>query len=86
MDPLPFPLAPDAEDRAGIVFFQALKLPPDQRPAFLAVACTEDPVLRAEVDGLLRDHEKAGHFLDGPSFVPAELAPGLAGLHSDQAG
>lgn len=49
----------------------ALDTPPPDRPAYLDRACAGDPELRAEVESLLKAHERAGDFLDSPA---AELA------------
>jgi len=49
---------------------RALDTAPEGRPAFLARACPDDPVLRAEVERLLRAAgaaEKADGFLDEPA-------------------
>ena len=40
-------------DRVQELFDQAVALPPEQRAAFLAAACADDPAHRAEVEGLL---------------------------------
>ena len=47
---------------------------PDARIAFLDAACQGDPPLRAEVERLLRAHERAGDFLE-QSVVPPEEQP-----------
>ena len=86
MDRPSFPLASDANERAGIVFFQALRLPADQRPAFLEAECAEDSGLRTEVDGLMRDHEKAGSFLDGDATIFNRLKEEFGRLQHEVAG
>ncbi len=52
------------------LFSMALDTPPDQRAALLALQAGEDAALIAEVESLLRSHEKPGAFLDG---TPAKL-------------
>jgi len=45
------------EDRLShldALFDEALALPPESRPSFLAVKCADDPACRAELDELLR--------------------------------
>ena len=77
MEP-PFPpLTAEADQRAEVVFFEALKKSPDEREDFLNEECGTDTRLRAEVDGLLRDHEKAGSFLSVGSAGPAGARSGV---------
>ena len=86
MEP-PFPpLAAEADQRAEIVFFEALKKSPDERVDFLNSECGTDTRLRVEVDGLLRDHEKAGSFLSSEGLVPAELEAELVRGQTEEAG
>ncbi|HXP62713.1 MAG TPA: serine/threonine-protein kinase, partial [Dongiaceae bacterium] len=60
-----------------LVFDQASEITdPRERAAFLARACAEDRVLRAEVEGLLEAHEEAGGFL---ADVSSDQRPGPAG-------
>ena len=50
------------------IFKAAIKLPADQRAAYLDRACDADPELRREVESLLRAHDASCSFLqDGPS-------------------
>jgi serine/threonine protein kinase/tetratricopeptide (TPR) repeat protein len=63
----------DAEERADIVFFEALKLMPDERGAFLDRECEADAALREEVNALLLDHAEAGTFLSDDGPLPVEL-------------
>jgi serine/threonine protein kinase len=42
----------------------AAELAPERRSSFLAKACGDDELLRAEVEALLEHHEQAGSFLD----------------------
>jgi len=54
------------------IFIAALqKEDPAQRQAFLDEACAGQPVLRQQVEDLLRLHEGAGSFLDKPAAASA---------------
>ena len=48
------------------IFLDALDLPRPERAAFLEAACAGDSSLRAEVEDLLRQHERVGDFLETP--------------------
>src|SRR5262245_46673423 len=51
------------------VFERSLDFAPGaEREAYLDDACAGRPELRSEVDALLKAHEKAGSFLDGPAY------------------
>jgi hypothetical protein len=54
------------------VFLQAVEKDPADRPAFLDKACTNSR-LRTRVEALLKAHDTAGNFLDGPAVRPAAL-------------
>ena len=43
----------------------------DERAAFLAKSCGDDPVLRKQIEQLLRSHDRIGNFMEKP---PAEFA------------
>ena len=48
------------------IFLEALeKATAQEREAFLAEACADRPGLRAEVEELLRAHDRPGNMLDG---------------------
>ena len=49
------------------IFEAALKLPAEQRGAYLQAACGSDPALRAQIDGLLKAHDEAGGFMAEPA-------------------
>jgi serine/threonine protein kinase len=54
------------------LFAQALELrTAARRAAFLDRACADNPALRAEVEALLRAHERSGDLLDLPENPPA---------------
>jgi WD40 repeat protein/serine/threonine protein kinase len=54
------------EAREREVFLTALEQKPEERDAFLDMACARDAALRRNVDALLRAHEGAGDFLETP--------------------
>ena len=47
------PLSPERWERVEALFFEALERAPEEREAFLADACAEEPTLRDEVLSLL---------------------------------
>src|SRR5262245_3104309 len=52
---------------ADTLFGQAIEIAsPEERAAFLDRACPGDPELRREVEKLVRDHFRAGSFLEPP--------------------
>ena len=53
-------------DRELIVFTQALKLPVQERAAFLERACAGNENLRHKVEALLKAHDRVGSFLEEP--------------------
>ena len=63
----------DEPSRDVAVFTEALKLPVQERGAFLERVCADDENLRHKVEALLRAHERLENFLDKPPTVgPAE--------------
>jgi hypothetical protein len=46
------------------VFTQAIKVPREQRAAFLDQACAGDNELRRKVEALLSAHDRVGNFLE----------------------
>jgi serine/threonine protein kinase/tetratricopeptide (TPR) repeat protein len=52
------------------IFAQALDMPSAERAAFLDRACGANVGLRAEVEALLRAHERSGDLLDLPERLP----------------
>ncbi len=81
-----FPMNAEADEQAGIVFFKALRLPPGERQTFLHKECGTGEQLRAEVDGLLRDHENAGSFLSGEAPAATGLETQIARIAPEAAG
>ncbi len=56
----------DDADREVALFSEAIKVAPENRPAFLDYACDGDEELRHKVEALLRAHERVGDFLEEP--------------------
>src|ERR1700758_1475875 len=53
---------------ADSVFAQAIEIEsPQDRASFVEQACADDPELRREVEKLVRDHFRAGAFLERPA-------------------
>lgn len=48
------------------VFTEAIKLPLQNRAAFLDIACYGDEALRRKVEALLKAHDRIGNFLEEP--------------------
>jgi serine/threonine protein kinase len=55
------------------IFLQAVEKDPAEREAFLDATCADSKV-RTRVEALLKAHDNAGNFLDGPAVQPAPLA------------
>jgi serine/threonine protein kinase len=65
----------DAGRNVKVIFEQALDCAsPDEQTSYLDRVCGGDPALRARVEALLRAHQEAGHFLQGPA-APASGSP-----------
>ena len=56
----------DDASREVVVFTEALKVPVQERAAFLERVCAGDEILRHKVEALLRAHDRAGNFLEEP--------------------
>ena len=56
----------DDAGREMAVFTEAIKLPIQERAAFLDIACSGDENLRHRVEGLLKAHDRIGNFLEEP--------------------
>jgi hypothetical protein len=61
----------DSSNRKVAVFTEALRLPADQRAAYLERACGGDLELRRQVDALLQAHDQVGDFLEEPKTASA---------------
>ena len=70
-------MTPERWQQIKVVLEDALKLRPQQRPGFLAVACSDDPVLRKEVESFLAldDREASTGMLESLASR-VTLAPG----------
>ena len=67
-------------DRIEALFFDALERPAAERPAFLDVACADDPALRHEVEAMLAAHDDdAGLRLERVFLGESRGAAGEAG-------
>ena len=53
-------------DREVAIFTEALKLPVQEREAFLERVCRGQEELRQKVKALLRAHDRVGNFLEEP--------------------
>jgi hypothetical protein len=53
-------------DREVAIFTEALKVPLEQRDAFLKYMCNGDDQLRRKVEALLKAHDRVGKFLEEP--------------------
>ena len=61
-------MATENFNKAGEIFQNAIEIEdPAKRSRYLENACKQDPKLRAEVEALLRAHEKAGDYLEIPA-------------------
>jgi hypothetical protein len=56
----------DEPSRDVVVFTEALRVPVQERSAFLEQVCAGDENLRHEVEALLRAHDRLENFLDEP--------------------
>jgi hypothetical protein len=56
----------DDPERELAIFTEALKVPLQDRAAFLEIACAGDKDLRDKVEALLRAHDRLGTFLEEP--------------------
>lgn len=52
--------------REVAVFTEAIKVPVQDRAAFLDIACHGHEELRHKVEALLRAHDRVGNFLEEP--------------------
>jgi hypothetical protein len=56
----------DDADRELAIFTEAIKVPNQERSAFLDIACHGDENLRRKVEALLKAHDRVGNFLEEP--------------------
>lgn len=69
-------MSPERWRRIKETFDAALTVPPAERSACLARVCAGDAELRAEVERLLGEHDKAGDFLNQPVIQTTSLKEG----------
>jgi len=63
----------DDPGRELAIFTEAIKVPPQDRTAFLRRACCGDDHLRRKLEALLSASERSGDFLEKPA-IPSALA------------
>lgn len=56
----------DEAGREVAVFTEAIKIPLQDRAAFLEKACRSDEHLRRKVEALLKAYDRIGNFLEDP--------------------
>src|SRR5437867_3878789 len=64
----------ETQDNLEAIFDAALELPVEERPAYLTQACAGNEALRRQVERLLRNLSRAGHFLTQGEQVASEPA------------
>ena len=74
-------MTPERWQQVKQIFQSAIEHPPDERAAFLARACANDPKLRREVESLISSHDQAG---DSIEALAAEAATEM--IADNQAG
>src|SRR6059036_1213827 len=73
-------MTPERWQQVKQIFQSAIERPPDERDAFLARACQDNPALRSQVESLIASHDQAG---DSIEAMAAEAATEM--LDDDQA-
>jgi hypothetical protein len=65
----------DKASREIAVFTEAINIRPQDRAAYLDIACSGDVDLRSKVEALLKAHDRVGNFLEEPPIgaPPNEL-------------
>ena len=56
----------DDADRELAIFIEAIRVPIQERAAFLDIACDGNENLRRKVEALLEAHDRIGNFLEEP--------------------
>ena len=64
-------MTPERYQRISEIFHKALELSPEERKAFLEIACANDVSLRREVDAVLNANDKSTGFMDAPAYQAA---------------
>src|SRR5262249_15480646 len=62
----------DTARKLEALFDALVDMSPEERSAYLAQACGDDPELRRQAERLVRNLERAGNFLTQPEIEPAE--------------
>src|SRR5437773_2119167 len=62
-------MTPERWEQIKSLLQSSLEAEPAKRPAFLMEACGDDQSLYAEVQSLIRSHERAGTFIENPAFA-----------------
>jgi serine/threonine protein kinase len=70
----------DRRDLISDLYHRALALAPEERAAFLIVACNEDEALRDEVSSLLEFEPASAGLLERPAVVVAAVAAGASSM------
>lgn len=60
------PMTNNDSDREVAIFTEVLRLPLEQRDAFLERVCGDDEALRSKLEAMLRAHDRLGNFLEEP--------------------
>jgi WD40 repeat protein/serine/threonine protein kinase len=66
-------MSADRARRAEEIFFEVMDCPSSERSDLLAARCNGDTALRAEVESLLRCHDKESGLLDAPAVIGGSL-------------
>src|SRR5438034_975235 len=76
----------ETQDNLEAIFDAALELPAEERPAYLSQACAGNEALRRQVERLLRNLSRAGHFLTQGEPVASEPASAVLEKPGDKIG
>jgi serine/threonine-protein kinase len=66
-------MSPERWQQITQVFQAALACPTDERAAYLADVCADDPALRREVETMLAAHDEADSFIEAPALQDAAV-------------
>ena len=79
-------MKPDWKRFKQVLAEAAARESPSERAAYLDDACHGDSPLRAEVENLLKAHDRAGAFLERPAVPLAEMAASFTASPQEQVG
>jgi hypothetical protein len=68
--------------RELVVFTEALKVPVQERAAFVGRACADDENLRHKVEALLRAYDRLGSFLEQPAIAATRVSSRKGATHA----